>query len=306
MELTRQDPLRSGIMLGGGAALILRRRWFVAMSFTFALASVAHAANGDPRLVQGVLEWPTKLTAEPFVVIRTEDGRWYYVEIKSARRLEPTSLTVGARVAVLGTEAARPHEITALAFGSGDVAALALALMPHTSPPTPSSASGPATTAELLGPVKPPAAEPPKSAAKAGPAPVAAAPATTVQPEPGPPAHLRVGEPRKEQLTPVKTMTPSEPKPSAGASARSTDISRWSELRGTVHAVGDHEVVVRVDDGQLVPADLSGLRGVAVALKPGSPIVVYGTRHGEKFQAIGLIQQEIRPLVKPVAAPQRH
>ena len=70
MELTRQDPLRSGIMLGGGAALILRRRWFVAMSFTFALASVAHAANGDPRLVQGVLEWPTKLTAEPFVVIR--------------------------------------------------------------------------------------------------------------------------------------------------------------------------------------------------------------------------------------------
>ena len=186
------------------------------------------------------------------------------------------------------------------------LAALALALMPHTSPPTPSSASGPATTAELLGPVKPPAAEPPKSAAKAGPAPVAAAPATTVQPEPGPPAHLRVGEPRKEQLTPVKTMTPSEPKPSAGASARSTDISRWSELRGTVHAVGDHEVVVRVDDGQLVPADLSGLRGVAVALKPGSPIVVYGTRDGEKFQAIGLIQQEIRPLVKPVAAPQRH
>src|SRR5437879_3858275 len=272
MELTRQDPLRSGIMLGGGAALILRRRWFVAMSFTFALASVAHAANGDPRLVQGVLEWPTKLTAEPFVVIRTEDGRWYYVEIKSARRLEPTSLTVGARVAVLGTEAARR----------------------------------PAITAELLGPVKPPAAEPPKSAAKAGPAPVAAAPATTVQPEPGPPAHLRVGEPRKEQLTPVKTMTPSEPKPSAGASARSTDISRWSELRGTVHAVGDHEVVVRVDDGQLVPADLSGLRGVAVALKPGSPIVVYGTRDGEKFQAIGLIQQEIRPLVKPVAVPQRH
>src|SRR2546426_3993301 len=306
MELTRRCLLRWGIMLGGGAALIPTRRWFVVPSLTFALASLAHAAPGDPRLVQGVLEWPTTLTAKPFVVIRTEDGRWYYADIKSARRLEPAALTVGARVAVLGTEAARPHEITALAFGSGDAAALALALMPHTNPPTPSSVSGPVTTAELLRPVKPAAAEPPKSAAKAGPAPVAAAPATTVQPEPGPPAHLRVGEPRKEQLTPVKTMTPSEPKPSAGASARSTDISRWSELRGTVHAVGDHEVVVRVDDGQLVPADLSGLRGVAVALKPGSPIVVYGTRDGEKFQAIGLIQQEIRPLVKPVAAPQRH
>src|SRR5439155_15904631 len=127
MELTRRCLLRWGIMLGGGAALIPTRRWFVVLSLTFALASLAHAAPGDPRLVQGVLEWPTTLTAEPFVVIRTEDGRWYYADIKSARRLEPAALTVGARVAVLGTEAARPHEITALAFGSGDAAALALA-----------------------------------------------------------------------------------------------------------------------------------------------------------------------------------
>src|SRR3989475_6615574 len=127
MELTRRCLLRWGIMLGGGAALIPTRRWFVVPSLTFALASLAHAAPGDPRLVQGVLEWPTTLTAEPFVVIRTEDGRWYYADIKSARRLEPAALTVGARVAGLGTEAARPHEITALAFGSGDAAALALA-----------------------------------------------------------------------------------------------------------------------------------------------------------------------------------
>ena len=306
MELMRRYLLRWGIMLGGGAALIPTRRWFVVLSLTFVLASLAHAAPGDPRLVQGVLEWPAKLTAQPFVVIRTEDGRWYYADIQNARRLESASLTVGARVAVLGTEAARPREITALAFGSGDAAALALALMPHTNPPAPSSASGPATTAEVLGPVKPAAAEPPKSAAKAEPAPVAAAPATTVQSEPGPPANLkRSGQPQKEHVTPVKTTTPSEPKPSASASTRLTDTSRWSELRGTIHAVGDHEVVVRVDDGQLMPADLSGLRGVAVALKPGSPIVVYGTPGEEKFQAIGLIQQEIRPPAKPVAAPQR-
>ena len=284
--------------------VIPTRWWFVVLSLTFELASLAHAAPGDPRLVQGVLEWPTKLTAEPFVVIRTDDGRWYYADIKSARRLEPAGLTVGARVAVLGTEAARPHEITALAFGSGNAAALALALMPHTNPPAPSSASGPATTAELLGPVKPSAAAPPKSAAKVEPAAVAAAPATTVQPEPGPPANLRVGEPRK-QLTPVKTMTPSELKPSTSASTRLTGTSRWSELRGTVHAVAGHEVVVRVDDGQLMSVDLSGLGGVAVELKPGSPIVVYGTRGEEEFQAMGLIQQETRPPAKPVAAPQR-
>src|SRR5437762_9197601 len=70
MELTRRCLLRWGIMLGGGAALIPTRRWFVVLSLTFALASLAHAAPGDPRLVQGVLEWPTTLTAEPFVVIR--------------------------------------------------------------------------------------------------------------------------------------------------------------------------------------------------------------------------------------------
>jgi len=246
------------------------------------------------------------LTAEPFVVIRTEDGSWYYADIKSARRLEPAGLTVGARVAVLGTEAARPHEITALAFGAGDAAALALALMPHTNPSAPSSASRPAMAAELLGPVKPSAAEPPKGAAKAEPVAVAAAPATTVQPELEPPANLkRRGEPRKEQVTPVKTMTPSGPNPSASASIRVTDTSRWAELRGTVHAVAGHELVVRVDDGQLVSLDLSGLRGVAVALKPGFPFVVYGTRSEAKFEAIGLIQQEIRPPAKPVAAPPR-
>ena len=70
MELTRRCLLRWGIMLGGGAALIPTRRWFVVLSLTFALASLAHAAPGDPRLVQGVLEWPTTLTAAPFVVIR--------------------------------------------------------------------------------------------------------------------------------------------------------------------------------------------------------------------------------------------
>ena len=103
----------------------------------------------------------------------------------------------------------------------------------------------------------------------------------------------------------VLAMTPSEPKPAASASTRSTDTSRWSELRGTVHAVAGHEVVVRVDDGQLVSVDLSGLRGVAVALKPGSPIVVYGTRGEEEFQAIGLIQQETRPPAKPAALQRR-
>ena len=53
-----------------------------------ALAAPAHAAPGDPRLVQGILEWPAKLTVEPFVVVRSEDGQWYYAEVKAAKRLE--------------------------------------------------------------------------------------------------------------------------------------------------------------------------------------------------------------------------
>src|SRR5213076_1647503 len=85
------------------------RRGIVALSVAVLVASAAHAAPGDPRLIQGVLEWPAKLTAEPFVVIRTDDGRWYYTEIKNAKRLESGPLTSGGRVAILGTEAAKPR-----------------------------------------------------------------------------------------------------------------------------------------------------------------------------------------------------
>src|SRR5262249_61783213 len=98
------------------------KRGIVALVVTFGLASSTHAAPGDPRLVQGILEWPAKLTVEPFVVIRADDGRWYYAEVKSVKRLESAALTSGTRVAVLGTAAARPHGLTSCAPlpGSGD------------------------------------------------------------------------------------------------------------------------------------------------------------------------------------------
>src|SRR2546430_11459938 len=120
------------------------RRGIVALSVAVLVASAAHAAPGDPRLIQGVLEWPAKLTAEPFVVIRTDDGRWYYTEIKNAKRLESGPLTSGGRVAILGTEAAKPHEITAIAVGSGDAARPA--------------ATEPAATSKVIARPEPPAA----------------------------------------------------------------------------------------------------------------------------------------------------
>src|SRR5438445_384057 len=139
------------------------RRWIVVPALMFALASSAHAAPGDPRLIQGILEWPAKLTVEPFVVVRTDDGRWCYAEIKAAKRLESAPLTAGARVAVLGTEATRPHEVTAIALGSGDAAALAMALMPHVNPTAVVSAPPAAPTAEPLSQSKPVATESPQT-----------------------------------------------------------------------------------------------------------------------------------------------
>jgi hypothetical protein len=98
--------------------------------FTLALlalpAGVALAAPGDPRVVQGSLEWPATLAAEPFVILRGEDGRLYYVDVAAAQRRVPGTLTTGTRMAVLGVEGTRPHELAAIAFGPGEASALGL------------------------------------------------------------------------------------------------------------------------------------------------------------------------------------
>jgi hypothetical protein len=217
------------------------RRWIVVLALTLASAPSAHAVPGDARLVQGVLEWPATLTVEPFVVVRSDDGRWYYTEVKDAKRVGTVPVGAGGRVTVLGTEGTRPHEITALAVSSGDAAALALALMPRVTP----------------------------------------IPVTTSSP------------------------TSESPRPSSPAVAKPASALRWSDVRGTVHSLAGQELIVRTEDGQLVPVDLSDLRGAAVSLTPGSSIVVYGSAGDEKFHAFGLIQQEARPSIGPVATPPR-
>ena len=226
------------------------KRGIVALMVVFGFASPAQAAPGDPRLVQGVLEWPAKLTVEPFVVIRTDDGRWYYAEVKAAKRFGSGPLSAGGRVTVLGTEAARPHEIAAIAFGSGDAAALALALMPHAnaaaSAPAPAPAAQPPSsprTESLAAKVEPsatPKAEvpTPKIAAKAEPVattPVAAptpaarpAPAVTTTPvaapvPPAPAAPSVLASPPTAASTPAPAKPAPEPPavaPSAPAAPR--------------------------------------------------------------------------------------
>ena len=106
----------------------------------------AIAGPGDPRLINGVLEWPRALANEPFIVVRGDDGVVYYVSIMAARH--DAALTSGARVAVIGLEGRTAHEITALGVGVGDSVESALANLQ--SPKPAPAASAPAVSAPAV------------------------------------------------------------------------------------------------------------------------------------------------------------
>jgi hypothetical protein len=128
-------------------------RFAIALTILALLAGTAHAAPGDPRVVQGTLEWPASLSAEPFVVIRGEDDRLYYVDISGAQRRVPGAVTAGARVAVLAVEGGRPYELAALAFGPGDATSLGLTAptaVPSPGTAIPSAAAAPTASPEPM------------------------------------------------------------------------------------------------------------------------------------------------------------
>lgn len=102
------------------------KRSLAALALVTLLAGNALAAPGEPRVVQGTLEWPASLSAEPFVVVRGEDWRLYYVDVSAVQRRVPGAVTAGSRVAVVGVEGSRPHEVAAVAFGPGDATTLGL------------------------------------------------------------------------------------------------------------------------------------------------------------------------------------
>jgi hypothetical protein len=85
-------------------------RLFVACIFLALLLLLrvlaASAGPADPRLLNGVLEWPSVVANEPFVIVRGDDGVLYDVGVTAARR--EGAVTAGARVSVLGIEGA-PH-----------------------------------------------------------------------------------------------------------------------------------------------------------------------------------------------------
>jgi hypothetical protein len=171
-----------------------------AILLTVALVLVAHvvavAGPGDPRLVNGVLEWPRTVTNEPFLVVRGDDGVLYYVGIAAARRDGP--LAGGARVSVLGLEGRAANEVTALGVGAGETTEAALAQLQGARPAPAASAPVVATPPAAV-PVTAPTGTPTPSAAPApAAAPVATSPAGT--------------GPASAPAPPATTVTPSAPR----------------------------------------------------------------------------------------------
>lgn len=115
------------------------------------VASVAHAAPGDPVTLRGTLAWPQTLETQPFAVVRVDDGRFFYADLSAVQR--QGAIAAGARVLLLGVEGARPHEVTGVAIGPGDSVVAA---------PPPEPSASPATAAA------PRAAVPPRAAAEDG------------------------------------------------------------------------------------------------------------------------------------------
>jgi hypothetical protein len=111
------------------------KRSLIVMALVLLSAGVALAAPGDPRIVQGTLEWPATVTTEPFVVIRSDEDRTYYADLAKAQRRTPGTLTAGSRVSLLGIEGSRPYELTAMVIGAGDAASLGLAPSLTPAPP---------------------------------------------------------------------------------------------------------------------------------------------------------------------------
>lgn len=121
------------------------------------------ANPGDRVAVRGTLAWPGILANEPFVVVRGDNGRFYYADVTAAQRRGTATLQAGSRIALVGTEGARPHELTVTALGPDDSAVSAAPPAATPAPPgavspVPGEAASPRT--DSVAPMPPPTAEP--------------------------------------------------------------------------------------------------------------------------------------------------
>jgi hypothetical protein len=141
------------------------------------IAAPAMAAPGDPRALRGSLEWPESLSAEPFIVVKGEDGRAYYADVSGARRMSTDA--IAGPISLVGIEGNQPHEIAAVVVGAGDSAlnfATPSVPPPAQIAPVPSSLPRETATPTPQVAVPPPAATVPPT--------TPAAPQVVVAPEP--------------------------------------------------------------------------------------------------------------------------
>jgi hypothetical protein len=219
-------------------------RLLIAICFVLLFAIPALAAPGEPRFLQGTVEWPAALNGEPVMIVRGDDGRVYSADVSGARRQGPEVVRVGGRVALLVIEGARPHDVTAIVIGAGDAASLARALSQGgasapaataaaapVAAPSPAPVAGPAVPAPVAAPatgtvaVAPPAAPAPapvatvtppaaaKPAVAAAPAPTAPAPAAPAAVAPPAPAPATVSAPAAAPAPPAPAASAPAPAP---------------------------------------------------------------------------------------------
>ena len=128
-----------------------------AVVITFALAivpAITHANPGDRRVVQGTLVWSPGAAAEPFVIVRANDGKYYVADLSAAQ--SRGNINVGDRISVVGVEGARPFEVATAVIGAGDSALSVPSPAPATQSPT--TAASPSASPPTMTPPGAPAA----------------------------------------------------------------------------------------------------------------------------------------------------
>jgi hypothetical protein len=255
---------------------------------------IARAGSGDPRLVNGVVEWPAVVTNETFVIVRGDDGVLYYVGIAAARR--EGAVTAGGRISVLGLEGRSPHEITAIGMGSGPSAETALAQLQGARTPAAAAPMAPALPAPVVGPAN----EPVTPSAPKLTAPTTPSARQPEVPSPKSPTSDTRAAVSAPAVVPASTPPPpviATAQPSTAATAPMlvpTDDHRWVELTGEVETLTGRTLVLKVDGGR-VSVDLSSLRANLERLvTPGSMVKIYGVPVELRFKAMGFIDPDAR------------
>src|SRR5262245_5694560 len=178
------------------------------------LAAPAMAAPGDPHTLRGNLEWPATLSAEPFIIVRGDDGRVYYADVSTAKRMSTGA--IAGPISLVGIEGNQPHEIAAVVVGAGDSA---FAFMTPSVPPPAQIAPAPSSLPRDMATPTPPGAAPPP-------------PSVSVPPATAPP-------------------TPPTAPQVAAVAPESSGEDLW-RIQGKVTAVSPSEFVVETSGGETV------------------------------------------------------